>query len=217
LSGAAAMARTAPASVPPGVVPREFVGLARQLWQRVDAEARIVNPEQRRLIAMLEALEPRRGFRQRKVVPTLRSVTAHWRHLPSFARLAFKVTSSAEGFKLVEVRATPTRMHMQGWETDELAIGIRLVEIEFKRRVLDIKRRPLGDACLHALARRYQRGDNCSDNAVLADLLELACAFPERALAGGDFRVPAGGGAWVGERVRYDGGPHLAARTYVAG
>jgi hypothetical protein len=198
-------------------VPREFVGLARQLWQRVDAEAQIVNPEQRSLIGQLEQLAPRKGFRQRKVLPTLRSVTARWRHLPHFARLAFKVTGSAERFTLIEVRATPARMTMIGWETDELAIGIRLTEISFKHRVLDIKRRPLGDACLHALARRYQRGEDRSDAAVMAELWELAQAFPERAAAGGDFRVPAGGGYWVGERVRYHGGPHLAARTFVEG
>jgi hypothetical protein len=213
----AAMARTAPASAPPGIVPREFIGLARQLWQRVDAEARIVNPAQLRLIQTLEELEPRRGFRQRKVLPTLRSVTARWRHLPSFARLAFKVTGSTERFKLVEIRATPAKMHMIGWSEDELAIGIRLTEISFKRRVLDIKRKPLGDACLHSLARRYQRGVDRSDAAVLADLWELAQAFPEQALTGGDFRVATRDGYWIGERVKYHGGPHLAARTYVAG
>jgi hypothetical protein len=105
---------------------------------------------------------------------------------------------------------------MEGWEEDELAIGIRLTKISFKHRVLDIKRRPLGDACLHALARRYQRGEDRSDAAVLKDLWELAQAFPQAAATGGDFRVPAGGGFWVGERVSYHGGPHLAARTYVA-
>jgi hypothetical protein len=35
-------------------------------------------------------------------------------------------------------------------------------------------------------------------------------------MAGGDFRVPAGGGFWIGERVQFDGKPHLAARTFVA-
>jgi hypothetical protein len=98
-------------------------------------------------------------------------------------------------------------MRMESWVESELALGIRLTEVRFTRRVLDIKRRPLGDACLHALARRYQRGADRSDAAVLSDLW---------ALAGGDFRVRAGGGAWVGERVQYGGGPHLAARTYVA-
>jgi hypothetical protein len=131
--------------------------------------------------------------------------------------LAFKVEGSAERFKLVEIRATPAKMHMAGWEEDELAIGIRLTEIEFKHRVLDIKRRPLGDACLHALARRYQRGEDRADSAVLKDLWEPAPAFPQAAATGGDFRVPAGEGFWIGERVQYHGGPHLAARTFVAG
>jgi hypothetical protein len=218
----AAMARTtpalAPSGAPPGVVPREFVGLARALWNRVAAEARIVNPAQRALIETLASLKPRKGFRQPPFGPTLRAFVDGWHALPSTARLAFKFAQKGDDFQLVEIRATPANMRMADWVESELAIGIRLVEINFKRRVLDIKRRPLGDACLHALARRYERcvGADRSDAAVLGDLWALAEAFPAAALAGGDFRVPAGSGAWVGERVQYGGGPHLAARTFVA-
>jgi hypothetical protein len=198
-------------------VPAEFVGLARQLWQRVAAEARIVNPAQRRLIETLEGLKPRPGFRQRPLRPTLRAVLDGWRALPSTARLAFKLRQEGDDFELVEIRATPAKMRMADWVESELALGIRLTEVRFQRRVLDIKRRPLGDACLHALARRYQRGADRSDAAILSDLMALAEAFPAAAPAGGDFRVPVGHGFWKGELVQYGGGPHLAARTFVAG
>jgi hypothetical protein len=39
----------------------EYVGLARQLWQRVEAEHQVIKSAQEHLIATLEALEPRRG------------------------------------------------------------------------------------------------------------------------------------------------------------
>jgi hypothetical protein len=92
---------------------------------------------------------------------------------------------------------------------------VRLTQIEFARRRLSIKRIPLGDACLHALARRYERGPDRDDDAVLADLVALAEGFGNHALVGGDFRIPASGGAWIGAPVRYHDRPFLAARTYV--
>jgi hypothetical protein len=133
------------------------------------------------------------------------------------ARLAFKVQEAGERFTLCEVRVVPSRMRMEGWDKSELALAVRLTEIEFAHGHLSISWRPLGDACLHAIARRYQRGEDRSDAAVLADLWALAEAFPQQAANSGDFKVPAGKGFWVGERVQYGGGPHLAARTFVAG
>jgi hypothetical protein len=210
-----AMARTAPAVAPSGVVPREYVGLARALWLHVQAEHQVVKPAQEQLIALLEELKPRRGFRQRKVLPTLRVVAAKWRALPATARLAFKVTGSGDRFSLAEVRVIPSKMRMADWDESELALALRLTEIECRRRKLSIKRRPLGDACLHALARRYQRGEDRSDDSVLEDMWALADAFPQQAPAGGDFRVATRDGYWVGELVQYDGQPFLTARTFV--
>ena len=61
---------------------------------------------------------------------------------------------------------------------------------------------------------RFERGLDRSDEAVLADLLDLAVATPERLLAGGDFGVTVAGGTWIGEPVRYRGKPFLSARTF---
>jgi hypothetical protein len=46
---------------------------------------------------------------------------------------------------------------------------------------------------------------------------QLACAFPERAMAGGDFRVATRDGYWVGELVSYSDQPFLTARTFMDG
>jgi hypothetical protein len=174
----------------------------------------VVRPAQDRLIASLEALAPRKGFR---TAPkrTLAEVAARWRALPAETRLALKLKQHGEKLSLAEVRVIPSRMKMETWDGTELVLGLMLSQIDCGRE-LAISRRPLGDASLHAVARRFERGADRSDAAVLSDLWALAEAFPERALVGGDFRVPAGEGFWVGERVEYHGGPHLAARTFVA-
>jgi hypothetical protein len=213
----AAMARTAPALAPSGVVPREFVGLARVLYLRLEREYLAVRPAQEQLIASLEKLAPRRGFRRLPIRDTLNTVARRWRALPAETRLGpLKLAQHGEKLSLAEVRIVPSKMRMEGWDDTELVLGLVLIQIDYGREI-SVQRRPLGDACLHALARRYQRGDSRSDNAVLADLLELACAFPDQALAGGDFRVATRDGAFVGELVRYNGQPFLTARTYVAG
>lgn len=184
----------------------------------MDAEHRAAKPAQARLIATLEALKPRPGFRQPPLRETLREFAAGWSALSRTARLALKLVEAGDRLTLAELRVVPSRMRMAGWSESEseLALGIRLTQIECQRRHLSIKRTLLGDACLHALARRYERGRDRSDAAVLADLFALAEAYPERVLTLGDFRVPAGsGGAWIGECVRYTGRPFLTARTFV--
>lgn len=107
---------------------------------------------------------------------------------------------------------------MANWREEELAIGIRLTEIEFRpREKLLIRKLPMADAALHAVARRWERAgpERRSDADVLRDLLVLAEAYPSH-IDEAEFRVPVhGGGAWVGRRVNYRGDKlFLSARTF---
>jgi hypothetical protein len=217
LARVAVMARTAPASAPAGVVPREFTGLARQLYRRLEVEYLAVKPVQERLIGEVERLVPRKGFRRLPIAATLRTVAAQWRAMPAASRLGpLKLTQHGEKLSIAEVRVVPCKMKYQSWTDMELVLGLLLIQIDYGHEIA-ISRRPLGDAGLHAVARRFERGTDRSDAAVLADLLELACAFPERAMAGGDFRVATRDGYWLGELVSYDGQPFLTARTFMDG
>jgi hypothetical protein len=213
-----AVARTAPASAPPGIVPREWVGRARALWRWLEREYTVVRPAQDQLIAAVERLVPRRrGFRRLPIAETLRTVASRWRALPAETRLGpLKLSQTGKKLSLAEVRVVPSRMKMESWSESELVLGLSLIQIDYGDQII-VSRKPLGDASLHAVARRYQRGTDRSDKAVLRDLLELACAFPERAIAGGDFRIATRDGYWLGELVSYDGQPFLTARTFVAG
>jgi hypothetical protein len=57
---------------------------------------------------------------------------------------------------------------------------------------------------LHALARRYQRGADRTDTAVLGDLLPIATDYRAVARAKGEFSIPAGGGSWIGACGPFD-------------
>jgi hypothetical protein len=216
---AARTAALAAPGAPPGVVDREWVGRARALWRRLEREYTSVRAAQDQLIAAVERLgHRRRGFRRLPIAETLRSVASRWRALPAETRLGpLKLSQTGKKLSLAEVRVVPSRMRMESWSESELVLGLSLIQIDYGAQII-VSRKPLGDASLHAVARRYQRGTDRSDKAVLRDLLELACAFPEQVLTGADFRVAASGGYWRGELMQLgDGGPpHLAARTYVA-
>jgi hypothetical protein len=68
---------------------------------------------------------------------------------------------------------------------------------------------------LHGLARRYARGADRRDIAVVRDLVALAVAVPAALAKGGEFQIAAGEGRWIGSRMLLEGKPVAAVRTYV--
>jgi hypothetical protein len=97
-----------------GRVPFEYIGLARRLYRLVEAEQRTVKPAQDRLVATLEALAPRRGFRTPTLRPTLRQFATAWRDLPATAQLALKLVEAGDHLSLAEIRVLPSKMRMEG-------------------------------------------------------------------------------------------------------
>jgi hypothetical protein len=206
-------------------LPLEYVGRARALWRRIDAEGKLVRPRQDELVARLESLASRPGFRRPMRRPTLRGFRAAWKGLPGFGRFALKIDlTSDDRLSLTEFRAVAGKMKMSAWGDNadsELAVGVLMIEVTFDpKRDLSIRRTPLGDVCLHGLARRFERGLDRSDEAILRDVFSLAQHFGRGLAADGgrDFEIPAaGGGAWIGELTLYERRPFLAVRTYVSG
>jgi hypothetical protein len=116
------------------------------LWRRLEAEHLVVRPAQDRLIASLEELAPRKGFRRLPIAATLRPVAARWRALPAETRLALKLTQHGEKLSLAEVRIVPSKMRMEGWDDTELVLGLVLIQIGGRwcldRRTSAVWRRP---------------------------------------------------------------------------
>jgi hypothetical protein len=194
-----------------------YVGLARSLWYRLRAEHERVRPERDRLIRTFQAHAANRQLTG-KVINRL---LAQWADLPGLGRLGLEIEQPAGGgLRLTELRCIPSRMTLEGWNEPELAIGLDALRIVYvPRREIAVKRDPLGDVCHHAVARRYERCRDRSDDAVLRDVAALV-GDADRYLAavgdGGDFAIPTpSGGTWIGERMSYMNRPFLSVRTYV--
>lgn len=205
-----ALATTRPprsAALPPRV-PVEFVGLARQLRRRVVDEERRFVDEVERLVA---PLRPRGRFTPVARQVVLEMLGLAWRRRSPLGRLRLVVNYARPRLDIVDLRLADARVY--GWSGDDepaLAVVLHHVGIAppapTRESVTMIA--ALG---LHALARRFQRGADRSDAAVLADLVELALRAPDAVAAGGEFEVATPNGRWVGATI--DG--YALVRTYV--
>lgn len=211
-----------PAGTP---VPRAFLGLARDLRRRLAAADALVPA------ALEAALLPLRTRLKRR--PTLRAdllidTERRWRTgLPAFGRLVL----TAERRRGVppyfcELRAQAGGFRIEDWDEEPGGGGFEpgvLLEMILAQPYpgvggggVDVRQTTIVVVSLHALGRRFQRGTDCSEAAIFADLAALAPfaqkgALPPKAR----FALPAAEGWWCGERVWVGDRLVLAVRTYL--
>lgn len=177
-------------------VPSEFLGRARLLRNRVAAAFAEAEPQMAELLA---PLRPRPGFAASPSDRYFRDLARRWRRLPGVGRLRLFAEATAGGLDIVEFRLIPMKITAADWEDDEPALGVGAIVVAARRlKPLRERRVVLAAVGLHALARRYERGQR-DDRSVLADLVALG-----RDVVGGDnadVAVPTGGGGrWVCRR-----------------
>jgi hypothetical protein len=194
-------------------VPVEFIGLARSLRNRVVA-ARGAGAADR----LLAPFRPRPRFTP---VPTKRRLYAlceAWRDLPELGRLSAIATLDRAGCcRVAELRLTPARLSFPGWDGDEPALALRSVAAALAPPAFALSETLVAGVGLHALARRFERGEGRDEASVLRDLAPLATAHRVVCEVGGEFRVAApGGGRWVGTVTSVGGERVLVVRTFVA-
>jgi len=208
----------------PGRVPAEFVGFGRAFSARV-ADAVAIRVCQQSSQALIQR-------QRRHPVPradTLAGVAYAWRNrVPAFGRLDQRITLNGKWLSIIETRCIPQHFRQGEWEDDALEPGISVVRIGMSiapRRELLLAMHTLCSVSLHALGRRYQRGADRSDAAILADIHALAAAY-ERLSAlpeGTRFTVDVPGSRWRGTtldiRGHYSGRMERvpSARTFVEG
>jgi hypothetical protein len=223
-------ASAAPAINPTGRVPAEYTGRARLLRDRVaEAHTHWVAAA----TALLAPLQPRDGFVPQYTQETLRITAARWKSsLPEWGRLriASKLRNRTH-LQVVETRLAPFRIVMQDWDATELSVAITLTVIDLRLPTFRSPPEPgtpgslgreysenvqvLGAVGLHALGRRFERGADRTDGAVLRDLFAIASAWPT-AIRSPEFEIPiAGRGKWVGAVKIHAGKPALAVRTFI--
>jgi hypothetical protein len=206
-------------------VPSEYVGRARQLRDAIGVEDK---PAGEMMAAMLERLKARiaRGNKIPRV-DTLVGIAREWqRNIPVRGRLAIEVNldKRKKSLRIREMRLTTGEYQPPAWDVAERGLIIELVTLEAQpfRCVLGIHN--LAHLGLHAIARRFQRGLDDSEAAILRDMRLLGEA--QHGLAdrpeGADFVVGVPGGHWRGHvshvydrRIGRD--VALAVRTFVDG
>jgi hypothetical protein len=138
--------------------------------------------------------------------------------LPSAGRLALTIERDKTGLRIEELRVAAGKIRFVAWEDGGSEVDVGIVRIELQA----VSWKPafvVGDLIaslsLHALGRRYQRGFDTSDAAILAEMRTIALCQPDIVEANGAFSIPGNGGSWVGEVGQRDAMPMLAIRSFV--
>ncbi len=182
-------------------VPAEYIGLARQLVQRVSAfdAASVVAYER-----VLGAYRPSPGWRPMPSLKLLRALPAKLRTLgrgPARLRLVSSFDPATGRLQIAELRLSPSTITAPGWAEDEIALAISLRGIVIAPPDFRENHVAIAGIGLHALSRRFERGGR-DPAGVLADLLALAEGWRD-AIRGGsaEIEIPVpGGGRWIGAR-----------------
>jgi hypothetical protein len=195
--------------------------MARRLRDAVAAEDRVVGELTGELTDRIRA--------RKKPIPrreTLTGVADEWRRrMPPRGQLAIEIDLNArrKSLRIREMRATTSVYRPEEWDVAEkgMIVGLTLLEVWPLHSKFDLY--TLAHVGLHAIGRRFQRGVDTSEAAIMHDLHALALAHHRLAdqPSGSEFRVSLDhGGVWRGSvelvhdpRVGYD--KSLTVRTYL--
>ena len=205
-------------------MPAEFVGKARAFRSRIaDADAVAIQIIQQTTQQLIER-------QRRHPVPrtdTLASIARAWRvQVPAFGRASQEITLERKSLSIVEVRTCPQHYRAATWKDDALEPGLIVVRVSLAiapHEKLSLAMHTLAAISLHGLGRRYQRGADTSDAAIIADIRALAAAHERLVKLPEDtrFDVALPGGRWLGTvldvRAAASGGVDriLSGRTFV--
>jgi hypothetical protein len=193
-------------------VPKEFVGLARQFIRDAGTAAEAASTARRKVLdpAFQRLLRyPLRPMRDGALAALARA----WEALPTPFRVGFETGIDRRGRKgwIAEMEALPALLTSAEWNNDASEPALMIAAFRFEAPATNMFAHhdyrsshaiwAMSTIGMHALARRYERGGDRSHTAVIRDLSALAHAnihdsvrFP----SGGEFRIPAGKGAWCG-------------------
>jgi hypothetical protein len=182
-------------------VPVEFVGLARSLRNRITQSDLAIGPAMDRIAAYgNEIMSRRHSFRPEH----LSHLERQWRTtIPALGRLGFATERRKGRLVVADVRLFASSFRRLSWRDDayEDALSLFISSGRFGPDQVSIKHLPIAAISLHAIARRYQRSFDSSDEAVFRDLSEIALHVGDL-LGLAIFRQPAGDGGWHGSTVQ---------------
>jgi len=166
---------------------------------------------------------PGRNLRPEHVHSFLRE----WQAMPGYFRLHIGVTRPKPArAEIFEIRLSPTTLWNDDWPNEDGEMNLAIVNTivalgrDGQRYATPIAYVASHIVSRHALARRYQRGSEWDDAAVLRDISALMQVQPDKALDGQPCDIPTQGGEWRGAHLvmadRARPAPIVALRTWLA-
>jgi hypothetical protein len=192
----------------------EFLGKARMFRDRVGAEDDAIGRAVMRIMAPLGRRRARsKTFRPADLIDAERQ----FQQLPSAGRLALQVDRDKHGLRIEELRVAAGRVRFCSWAGDAADQDIGIMRISLEAVLWGpafVSGDLIASLSLHALGRRYQRGFNTSDAAILSELRAMALCHADIIQTLGDFAIAGDGGMWVGEVGLRDSMPVMAIRSF---
>jgi hypothetical protein len=152
---------------------------------------------------------------------TISGAMRAWRlTMPPENRVSFHVEMRGGRAHLHELLFLPSQTNKPAWDDPDFwEDGLMLTALRVMLaapRKMTMAERDIATFSLHAIGRRFQRGENASDrtaDAVKRDMAAVAAHDPDTTPAG-DFSIPISGGWWCGQVVTIEGKRALSVRTY---
>jgi hypothetical protein len=192
----------------------QWIGKARLLRGRIASAHRAWLDG---AVDLAAPLMPRDNFTPTFTQQSLSVTAARWKSLPEWGRLGSSVAREPDRLLISETRLASFTVTMAEWDDPELSVAVTLSALDMRLpAAFSTCIRVIAAVGLHGIARRFERGSDRSERAVLRDFMPISAAWPDAVRSGRDFDVPAlGGGRWIGAVMVHEKRPTLAVRTFV--
>lgn len=186
-------------------VPREFLGLARQLRDKLTAQ---IERNENALAAITKPLKEHWNKRPgHKVRPErLQEAARLWRELPAFGRLGEpRIELRKHALAAAEVRLLTGDLRFDSWHRgpNEASVAAETLVLTCSPKVFSCHIEPLAIFSLHSLARRFERGTRDDPDKVFHDMGVVVQQHAKVLQAGNsEFEINTPTGiCWVGSVV----------------
>jgi hypothetical protein len=184
----------------------EFIGRARALKSRLDNAAHASEAAMQAIFGPAAADYRRRSRKAGSSLrpETLLEIERDWHKIPTDGGLGVTTKRDRRSLFIEDVRIAPATITNEIWggpDQRETCLCIVRITLEISPKRVAWRTATIASLGLHGLARRFQRGFDISDQAVLHDLGLLATAARGliKEAPGSEFTVPTpSGGSWRG-------------------
>lgn len=184
------------------VVPRLYVGFARQFIRQIDEQSDALGKTIDNIVDPL-----RQRWRVRRLIrrEQLAEAERRWTNdLPQHGRLMLRTERDGYSLRIADLRVTAGSLRFDNWHDDDTEpnVSLQVISVQIDKRTFVTGDEVLCVVSMHSLARWHERTRNNDKADLERDLLRLVVRHRELMRGPADFRCEtASGGAWLGKRV----------------